>query len=186
MNHQPEEGWRTLRSWAGDVTVAGQLHHLPLEEDEEGGAGLEGQAGHLHLVLDDGEQLELQQVEGRGGETLLLLGGRPVPPAVQSLPHGAQQLVQQPECLLADVDDEGVSGGQERREVGGPGRCEILPRGQAGVARDVGVVLAEHVLATSLQGLQRQAPGYQTTEQTDVDVSLVEPLDKLFCLFVLV
>ena len=43
-----------------------------------------------------------------------------------------------PESLLVDVNDEGVAGGEERREVGGPSHSEALTRGQPGVSRPGG------------------------------------------------
>ena len=87
-------------------------------------------------------KLQAEEVKGSCGQALLLLAGRPVPPAVDSLPHLLQQLVQETQGLLLQLHHKrspGWDGGSTL--LGGPGQgvagsghsAQInVPRGQGG------------------------------------------------------
>ena len=93
-----------------DACVAGQLDDLPLEGGEERGAG--GEAGRDPLPpRQDGEELQLEEVERAHRHALLLLLGRPrrpLPalPVQPAVPDLVEELVEQPEGLLANVEHE--------------------------------------------------------------------------------
>ena len=73
--------------------AAGELHNFLLDGGKEGGAGAETDPRHVIPVLPHGHQLQPQEVEGSGGDTLLLLGGWTSASTIQTLPYLCEKLV---------------------------------------------------------------------------------------------